>query len=111
MPTTQPVNIQQILQMGTHTEKLQATLQDLPQTTAQQLDAERAANDELKRSEVQDMEFSEAVNPTGPENRHRRRIRVFKKPSEQEEEEAEGLSEKEISRAEKHQGTAVDLVV
>mgnify|MGYP005644157759 FL=1 len=49
MPSTLPVNMQQVLQMGTHTEKLQHTLQALPNVTAQQVDKEREKDDELKR--------------------------------------------------------------
>ena len=77
MPTTPPVNMQQILQMGTHTEKLQQTIQALPNVTAQQVDKEREKNDELKRLQVQDMDPSYFVEETDPKTRKKKRIRVF----------------------------------
>jgi len=53
MPTALPVNTQQVLQMGSHTEKLQHTMQNLPTVVAQQADKERQLADELKRVQVQ----------------------------------------------------------
>ena len=47
--------MQQVLQMGTHTEKLQHTLQALPNVTAQQVDKEWEKDDELKRRQFQDI--------------------------------------------------------
>jgi hypothetical protein len=79
MPTTPPVNMQQVLQMGTHTEKLQHTLQALPNVTAQQLDKEREQNDELKRLQVQDMDPSYLIDETDPQTRGKKRVRVRKK--------------------------------
>ena len=55
MPTTPPVNTQQVLQMGTHTEKVQQTIQSIPNVSAQQLNKEREVSDELKRSQVQEL--------------------------------------------------------
>jgi hypothetical protein len=79
MPTTPPVNMQQVLQMGTHTEKLQHTLQALPNVTAQQLDKEREKNDELKRLQVQDMDPSYLIEETDPKTRGKKRVRVRNK--------------------------------
>jgi hypothetical protein len=55
MHSTLPVTIQQVLQMGTHTEKLQHSLQALPNVTRQHVDKERGKDDELKRRQVQDI--------------------------------------------------------
>ena len=79
MPSTPPVNMQQVLQMGTHTEKLQHTLQALPNVTAQQLDKEREQDDELKRRQVQDMDPSYLIVETDPQTRGKKRVRVRKK--------------------------------
>ncbi|MBC8288460.1 MAG: hypothetical protein H8E42_13395 [Nitrospinae bacterium] len=79
MPSTPPVNMQQILQMGTHTEKLQHTLQTLPNVTAQQVDKERQQDDELKRSQVQDMDPSYLIEEANPKTRGKKRVRVRKK--------------------------------
>ena len=76
MPTTGTVNTQQILQMGTLTEKLQHTLQHLPATTGQQLQDEQVAINELKQIEIQDPENIEASNSTNPEGKRRREIRL-----------------------------------
>ena len=79
MPSTPPVNMQQVLQMGTHTEKLQQTIQALPNVTAQQVDKERERNDELKRLQVQDMDPSYYIEETDPKTRGKKRVRVRKK--------------------------------
>jgi hypothetical protein len=79
MPSTPPVNMQQVLQMGTHTEKLQHTLQALPNVTAQQLDKERAKVDELKRRQVQDMDPTYLIDETDPQTHGKKRVRVLKK--------------------------------
>ena len=78
MPSTLPVNMQQVLQMGTHTEKLQHTLQALPNVTAQQVDKEREKDDELKRRQVQDMDPSYLIEETDPQTRGKKRVRVRK---------------------------------
>jgi len=79
MPSTPPVNTQQVLQMGTHTEKLQHTLQALPNVTAQQVDKEREKDDELKRRQVQEMDPSSLIEETDPQTRGKKRVRVLKK--------------------------------
>jgi hypothetical protein len=79
MPSNLPVNMQQVLQMGTHTEKLQHTLQALSNVTAQQVDSEREKDDELKRHQVQGMGPSYLIEETDPQPRGKKRVRVRKK--------------------------------
>jgi hypothetical protein len=79
MPTTPPVNTQQVLQMGTHTEKLQHTLQTLPNVVAQQVDKERELEDELRRRQVQDMDPSHFLEETDPHTHAKKRVRMRKK--------------------------------
>ncbi len=79
MPTTPPVNMQQVLQMGTHTEKLQHTLQALPNVTALQVDKEREKNDELKRLQVPNMDPSYFIEETDPKTSGKKRVRLRKK--------------------------------
>ena len=79
MPSTLPVNMQQVLQLGTHTEKLQHTLQALSNVTAQQVDSEREKDDELKRHQVQGMGPSYLIEETDPQTRGKKRVRVRKK--------------------------------
>ena len=64
--------------MGTHTEKLQHTLQALPNVTAQQVDKEREKDDELKRRQVQDLDPSYLIKETAPQTRGKKRVRVRK---------------------------------
>lgn len=86
MPTTPSVNTQQVLQMGTHTEKLQHTVQSLPNVTAQQVDKERRAEDEMKRQQVQDMDPYHMVEETDPHTKEKKRVRILKKNQSSEEE-------------------------
>ena len=79
MPTIEIINTQQTLQMGTHAEKLQQTMQQLPSTTAQQIQKEQVAVNELKQIEVQDPEETEAADSTNPEAKRRREIRLRNK--------------------------------
>jgi len=79
MPTTLPVNTQQVLQMGTHTEKLQHTMQTQPTVVSQQVDKERQLADELKRRQVQDMDPAHFLEETDPHTKAKKRVRVRKK--------------------------------
>ena len=79
MPTALPVNTQQVLQMGSHTEKLQHTMQNLPTVVAQQVDKERQLADELKRRQVQDMDPAHFLEETDPHTKAKKRVRVRKK--------------------------------
>ena len=78
MPTTPPVNTQQVLQMGTHTEKVQHTIQSLPNVTGQQLNRDREVSDELKRTQVQKLENTYFVEQTDPKTGEKKRVRVLK---------------------------------
>ena len=49
--------------MGTHTEKLQHTLQNLPTVTGQQLQEDQITVNELKLLEIQEPDHLEATNP------------------------------------------------
>ena len=62
--------------MGTHTEKLQHTLQQLPVTTGQQLQEEQITINESKQIEIQDPDNLEATNPTDSEGKRRREARL-----------------------------------
>jgi hypothetical protein len=79
MPTTPQVNTQQVMQMGIHTEKLQHTIQTLPNVIAQQANIEREMTDEIKRTEVQDPENAYLIEGTDPEIGPKKRVRVLRK--------------------------------
>ena len=113
MPTTEIVNTQQTLQMGTHAEKLQQTMQQLPSTTAQQIQEEQVAVNELKQIEVQDPEKTEATNSTNPEAQGRREIRLrnklkqnndFKKP-------LPNSTQDNVFTGDSHQGQNINLTI
>jgi hypothetical protein len=78
MPSTLPVNMQQVLQMGTHAEKLQHTLQALSSVTLQQVDKKREKDDELKRSQVQFIDPSCLIEETDHKTSGKNRVRVGK---------------------------------
>jgi len=85
MPTTPQVNTQQVLQMGTHSEKLQQTTQSVVNLTAQQLNKEREAIDEIKRNQVQETNTTYFIEEIDPKTRQKKRIRVRKKKDDQKE--------------------------
>ena len=76
MSITGTVNTQQVIQMGTITDKLQHTLQQLPVTTAQQIQDEQIVQNDLKKIEIQDPEDIEKPSSSNPENKKRREVRL-----------------------------------
>lgn len=79
MPTTPQVNTQQVLQMGTHTEKVQQTIQSLPNVTAQQLNNEREALDELRRAQVKELDNIYFIEEIDPKTGRKKRVQVLNK--------------------------------
>jgi hypothetical protein len=78
MPTTVSANVQQVLQMGSHTEKLQHTVQNLPNVVAQQVDKARQLEDELKRRQVQNMDSIHLLEETDSDAKRKKLIKVRK---------------------------------
>ena len=113
MPTTGTINTQQILQMGTLTEKLQHTMQHLPSTNAQQIQDEQVTVNELKQVEVQDPEQTEASGPTNPEGKRRREIRLRNKLKQNNELEKPlpNSTQDNVFKGDSHQGQNVNLTV
>ena len=107
MPIIPQVNIQQVLQMGTHTEKVQQTIQSLPYVTGQQLNEERAALDALKRSQVQELNNTYMVEGTDPKTLKKKRVRIIKKKKT--EYDAEKLKLNENLPSESHHGGNVNI--
>ena len=89
MPTTPQVNTQQVMQMGTHTEKLQHTIQTLQNVTAEQANAEREVTEEMKRTEVQGLDNTYFIEETDPKTGAKKRVRVLRKITISEEEQLE----------------------
>ena len=107
MPTTLQVNTQQVLQMGTHTEKLQQTIQSLPNVTAQQTNKEREVTDEMKLTEVQDPENAYFIEQTDPETGAKKRVRVLRGKIDAE----EALESEEILPLEGSYGGKINILV
>ena len=113
MPTTGTINTQQILQMGTHAEKLQHTIQHLPSTTAQQVQDDQISINELKQIEVQDPEKIEPSEPTYPEGKRRRDFRLRNKSTQNDDnkESHTHFTQNNPSKVDSHQGQKIDLTV
>jgi hypothetical protein len=107
MPTTLQVNTQQVLQMGTHTEKLQQTIQSLPNVTAHQTNKERKVTDEMKLTEVQDPENAYFIEETDPETGAKKRVRVLRGKIDAE----EALESEEILPLEGSYGGKINILV
>jgi hypothetical protein len=108
MPTTLQVNTQQVLQMGTHTEKLQQTIQSLPNVTAQQTNKEREVTDKMKLTEVQDPENTYFIEENDPETGAKKRVRILRKKIYTEE---ETLESEEILPPEGNYGGKINILV
>ena len=107
MPTTLQVNTQQVLQMGTHTEKLQQTIQSLPNVTAHQTNKEREVTDEMKLTEVQDPENAYFIEENDPETGAKKRVRVLRGKIDAE----EALESEEILPPEVNYGGKINILV
>ena len=110
MPVIEPTNLQQVLQMSSAVEKVQA--QQVQLLAADQIqDQERVLLDEAKRTELQDPEGSDPAEPTHPDEsgRGRKRLR-FKKPAQNADEEGKGNLPPQ-GTMEDSQGSNLDIVV
>jgi len=109
MPVIEPVHTQLVLQMSSAVEKVQAQLvQHL--ATDQLRNEDRAALDELKRTEVQDPEETNPSDPTDPDEQARRQRLRIKKDAQPADEMEEG-AEPNLSIAEGTQGSKLDIVI
>ena len=99
--------------MGTHAEKLQQTMQQLPSTTAQQIQKEQVAVNELKQIEVQDPEETEAADSTNPEAKRRREIRLRNKLKQNNDLEKlpPNSTQDNVFKGDSHQGQNINLTV
>ena len=113
MPTTEIVNTQQTLQMGTHAEKLQQTIQQLPSTTAQQIQEEQVAVNELKQIEIQDPDKTEPADSANPEAKRRREIRLLNKSKQNDDLEnpLSNSTQDNFVKGDPHQGQNINLTV
>ena len=111
MPTIEPANTQQIIQMSPLVEKVQQSTQQQPSSLAHQLIQEdNAKQNELKRTEVQDPDRKEPSDPTNPDGRAGHgRLRTNRKAKEPKSNE---IAAKELSLiVNRDQGDKIDVVV
>jgi hypothetical protein len=110
MSVIEPTNLQQVLQMSSAVEKVQA--QQVQLLAADQIqDQERVLLDEAKRTELQDPEASDPIEPTHPDESRRGRKRLrFKKPAQNADEEGKGNLPPQ-GTMEESQGSNLDIVV
>jgi hypothetical protein len=110
MSVIEPTNLQQVLQMSSAVEKVQA--QQVQHLAADQIqDQERVLLDEAKRTELQDPEESNPTEPTNPDEsgRGKRRLR-FKNSSQNADEKDKGNLPPQ-GTVENNQGAHLDIVV
>ncbi len=110
MPVIEPTNMQQVLQMSSAVEKVQA--QQVLHLAADQIqNQERVLLDEAKRTELQDPEGTNPAEPTNPDEsgRGRRRLR-FKKTTQNADKEGKGNLPPRGTVGES-QGSNLDIVV
>jgi len=110
MSVIEPTNLQQVLQMSSAVEKVQA--QQVQLLAADQIqDQERVLLDEAKRTELQDPEESNPVEPTHrDENRRGNKRLRFKKSTQNADEEDKGSLPPQ-GTMEANQGANLDIVV
>ena len=67
MPAIVSANTQQVIQMGTHVEKVQQTIQQQQSLLVRQLALEVIENDDIKRNQVQETEDTYAPLSSDPD--------------------------------------------
>ena len=107
MSITGTVNTQQVIQMGTITDKLQHTLQQLPITTSQQIQDEQKVQDDLKKIEIQDPENIEKPSSSNPEGKKRREVRIRIKLTQDGNDEV--IPKNDITKGDPNQGQHINI--
>lgn len=72
MPIIDPVNTQQVIQMGPKAEKILLGAQNQSMVSAQQLEEDRLKAEELKRTEIQDPDEMNSSTEVDSEKRRNR---------------------------------------
>lgn len=111
MSSIAPTSIQQIQQMGTATEKLQHSLQNIPNAAGQQHKEERKVSDEVKRTTVQNAEESNQSNTINPDGTRRKSADRKSKKNPAEDDENVSSIKKEALAPRSGQGSKINLIV
>ncbi len=111
MATTVPINTQQVLHMGHIVEKMQDVAQHLPAVTHQQLEEERIEEDEIRRTEIQDLDESSPVNPFDADSAKQQSPEQKDGEEKNEESALDEEGSVEHRKASEEDGHQIDLVV
>ncbi len=111
MSSISPTSIQQIQQMGTATEKLQHSLQNIPHAAGQQHKEERKVSDEVKRTTVQNAEESNQSTTINPDGTRRKPGGKKNNNNPADEEENVSKMKKEALPSPSGQGKTINLMV
>ena len=111
MSSISPTNIQHIQQMGTATQKLQHSLQNIPHAAGQEHKEERKTSDEIKRTTVQDPEQSHRSNTVNKDGSRREQAGKKNKIGPSDDEENASLVQRKALTPENGQGSTINLVV
>jgi hypothetical protein len=96
--------------MSSHVEKIQQSQQQVHHNIGQHLDEERAKLDEMKRSEIQDMDEANQTDPTDPEGGPKRKqVRARKKKLSDEEKDT--AAETQAKSNDGIHGSKIDVVI
>ena len=109
MPIIEPANTQQVLQMSSFVEKIQQGQQQVHHSINIYLNEERAALDEIKRTEIQEPENMGSADPANPDSSSRGRHGTASKRMEDEEQtgKAETLEPLKINS---YKGANIDVM-
>ncbi len=111
MSSISPTNIQHIQQMGTATQKLQHSLQNIPHAAGQEHKEERKASDEIKRTTVQNAEQSHQSNTVNPEGSRRKQADKKNKNGPSDDEENASIAKRKALKPGNGQGGTINLIV
>ena len=106
-----PTNIQHIMQVGTATEKLQHSLQNIPHAAGQQHKEERKVSDEANGQRSRNSEESNQSTTVNSDGSRRKQADKKNKPSSQEDPENSSTAKDNIPVPENGHGRTINLVV
>jgi len=106
-----PTNIQFIQQMGTATEKVQHTLQNVAHVAGQQHKEERKVSDEVKRTTVQNTEDSNQSNTVNSDGSRRKQANKKNKNNPTQDQENTSTIKSTTLAIENGHGETINLIV
>jgi len=111
MSSIAPTIIQHIQQMGTTTEKVQHSLQNIPHAANQEHKEARKAADEIKRTTVQNTEQPHQSNTVNKDGSRRDQADKKNKDGPSDDEENVSIAKRQALPPENGQGSTINLIV